>query len=172
MPKEKLLYSFFNDFFPLYAQREDCLKPATSDVCKPREEAEEICSSFSSQYEGPFHAKNPTEIWNFMYMGPHLAITSLRQHVLCIPQHWRSSTHSWEQQYDLKALEFGKQKHCLLLQRRGCGTVSHRCQALLVLLQKLILKGSKAPEAVHYERLWRKSSSKPFSCFGYVKWKR
>lgn len=120
---------------------------------------------------GPFMQRT-TEIWNFMYVGPHLAITSLQQHVLCVPQRRRSSTHSWEQQYDFKALEFGKQKCCLLLWIRGCGTVSHRCQALLVLLQKLILKGSKVPEASHYERLRRKSNSKPFSCFGYVKWKR
>lgn len=55
-----------------------------------------------------------------MYLGPHVAITSLWQHVLRILL-CQSSAHSREQHYDFKALEFGKQRHCLLLQRQGVG---------------------------------------------------
>lgn len=97
-----------------------------------------------------------------MYWGPHLAITSLRQHVLRIPL-CRSSAHSREQHYDFKALEFGKQRCCLLLQRRGCGTAPHGCQDLLAVLHKLILKGSKVPGGVRQESSRRKRNREPCS---------
>lgn len=105
-----------------------------------------------------------------MYLGPHLAITSLRQHVLHIPLR-QSSAHSREQHYDFKALEFGKQRRCLLLQRQGCGTAPHGCQDLLTVLHKLILKGSRVLGASIRKALGG-SGTGSRARFGYVRWKR
>lgn len=168
MPKEKHLCSFFNDFsFPLYAEKVNCLKPATSEVSRPRE----MRPSSPSRYEGPFHAKNNRNM-NFYVCGATsghnitaatCAVHSPAPAEFNIPESSSMISRPWN---------LGSRNAVSCCGRRGCGTVSHCCQALLVLLQKLILKGSKVPEAGHYERLQRKLNSKPFSCFGYVKWKR
>lgn len=62
MPKEKLLYPFFNGFsFPLYTKKVNWLKPDTPEAHELREEAEETHFPNLSQYEEPFHTKNN---WN------------------------------------------------------------------------------------------------------------